>query len=289
MKKMTKGKQEKILILHAYSIAEELGIDTVIIQACGRHEVDFLEESTPPCRHVWLTKNPDALPITPDRFHSIIKVPKIATGDNFLSLGYFLALLAGEVNIHKPIISITADRTKQLNGLSITSTVKKLAWLTDDHLEDFAQIDNPQTLVMLINLAMRFAKEGREGRPIGTCFILADLKEVSKYTWQLILNPCSGYPHHIRNIFREEFFETMRELSALDGAFLVNPSGEVRAAAVYMATPESFSLAEPGLGARHNSAIALTTHTNAITVVLSESSGTITVYGKGKKLLQFIR
>lgn len=276
-------------MLHAYSIAEELGIDTLIIQACGRHNVEFLEKNNPPCRHVWLTKDPKALPITPDHFHSIIKVPKIATGDNFLSLGYFLALLAGEVNINKPIICITADNTTRLNGLSITSTAKQLAWLTDEHLEDFAQIENPQTLVMLINLAMRFAQEGREGRPIGTCFILADFKDVSKYTWQLILNPCAGYPRHIRNIFREEFFETMRELSALDGAFLVKPSGEVRAAAVYMATPDNLSLAEPGLGARHNSAIALTAHTNAITVVLSESSGAITVYGKGKKLLQFTR
>jgi len=289
MDKVTKGRQEKILMSHAYAIAEELGIDTVIIQACGRHSVDFIENDNPPCRHVWLTKDPKVLSVISGQFHSIIKVPKIATGKNFLTLGYFLALLAGEIDINKPIISITADSNSSLNGLSITSTARQLSWLTDDHLEDFSQIENPQTLVMLINIAMRFAREGREGRPIGTCFILADLKDVSEYTWQLILNPCAGYPHPIRNIFREEFFETLRELSALDGAFLVKPSGEVRAAAVYMATPDSLSLADPGLGARHNSAIALTAHTNAITVVLSESSGAITVYGKGKKLLQFVR
>ena len=61
--KLTTGEQEKILMLHAYSIAEELGIDTVIIQACGRHNVDFLAKKTVPCRHVWLTKNPEAFPL----------------------------------------------------------------------------------------------------------------------------------------------------------------------------------------------------------------------------------
>jgi DNA integrity scanning protein DisA with diadenylate cyclase activity len=286
---LTEAKQERALILHAYSIADELKISKIIIQACGRHHVDFLREYEVNCRHIWLTRNPKSLPIKQGKFHVIIKVPEIATGENFLTLGHFLALLTGVVLINEPVICITAGRSGMLNGISITSTARQLEWLTDDYLEDFVQIENPQTLVMLINIAMRFAREGREGRPIGTCFILKNQDDVSRYSWQLILNPCEGYPNNIRNIFREDFFETLRELSALDGAFLVEPSGEVRAAAVYMATPEHPSQMSPGLGARHNSAAALTAHTDALAVVLSESSGTIIVYGRGKIILKFSR
>ncbi len=288
-KNLMVAKQERVLILHAYSIADELKISKIIIQACGRHHVDFLREYEVKCRHIWLTRNPESLPIKKDKFHVIIKVPKIATGENFLTLGHFLALLTGAVLINEPVICITAGRSGFLNGISITSTARQLEWLTDDYLEGFVRIENPHTLVMLINIAMRFAREGREGRPIGTCFILKNRDDLAKYTWQLILNPCEGYPKNIRNIFREDFFETMRELSALDGAFLVDSSGEVSAAAVYMATPEHPSQMSPGLGARHSSAAALTAHTDALTVVLSESSGTIIVYGKGKKILKFTR
>jgi len=54
---------------------------------------------------------------------------------------------------------------------------------------------------MLITIAMRFAREGREGKPIGTSFILSSPEDVAPYTWQFILNPCAGYPENIRNIF----------------------------------------------------------------------------------------
>lgn len=110
---------------------------------------------------------------------------------------------------------------------------------------------------------------------------------MAAYTWQLILNPCAGYPRHIRNIFRDDFQETLRELSALDGAFLIRPNGEVRAAAVYIATQGRPDGMESGKGARHHSACALTGHTRAIAVVLSESSGEISVYRHGKAILHF--
>ncbi len=146
---------------------------------------------------------------------------------------------------------------------------------------------SPQVLLMLISIAMRFAREGREGKSIGTCFILARPEEVAPFTWQLILNPCAGYPSHIRSIFREDFFETMRELSSLDGAFLIGPDGEVHASAVFIATQGRVEEIENGRGARHHSACALTSHTPATAVVISESSGEITVYQGGKLLLRF--
>jgi diadenylate cyclase len=114
------------------------------------------------------------------------------------------------------------------------------------------------------------------------------LDEVAPFTWQLILNPCAGYPENIRNIFHDDFIETLRELSALDGVFLVSPNGEVRSSAVFIATQGHLANnMEPGKGARHHSACALTSHTHAIAVVLSESSGEITVYQTGKELLHF--
>ncbi|MGW8157834.1 MAG: DNA integrity scanning protein DisA nucleotide-binding domain protein [Desulfoprunum sp.] len=87
---------------------------------------------------------------------------------------------------------------------------------------------------------------------------------------------------------RNDFIEIIRELSALDGAFLVSPNGEVRSSAAFIASqgrPDDGM--QSGKGARHHSARALTGHTHAIAVVLSESSGEITVYQAGRELLHF--
>ena len=279
--------QEKLLMRHADALARELGIDTLIIQACGRNEIDFLSESQFFQRYIWLSRTPESLPVRESDIHSVISVPKIAKGENFLTLGYFLAVVTAKLAFHRPAINLTACESGIINGLHIVTPSQRLPWLQDSQIALFDSIETPQTLLMLISIAMRFAHEGREGKPIGTCFIVSTPEDVAPYSWQLILNPCAGYPANIRNIFRDDFTEILRELSALDGAFLVSPNGEVRSSAVFISTQGRSDAMESGKGARHHSACALTSHTHAVAVVLSESSGEITVYKAGKELLHF--
>ncbi|MGB5230643.1 MAG: diadenylate cyclase [Desulfoprunum sp.] len=203
-------------------------------------------------------------------------------------MGYFLAVVTGRLEFHKRAINLTACEHGMINGLQIVIPSSRLPWLLDNQIDSFESIKTPQTLLMLITIAMRFAREGREGKPIGTSFILSSPEDVAPYTWQFILNPCAGYPENIRNIFRNDFIEIIRELSALDGAFLVSPNGEVRSSAAFIASqgrPDDGM--QSGKGARHHSARALTGHTHAIAVVISESSGEITVYQAGRELLHF--
>ncbi len=280
--------QEKLIMRHADALANELGIDTLIIQACGRNEVGFLSEARYFQRYIWLSRTPESLPVEETATHSVISVPKIAKGENFLTLGYFLAVVTGKLEFHKQAINLTACENGMINGLHIVIPSSRLPRLLENQIASLGSIKNPQTLLMLISIAMRFAHEGREGKPIGTCFIISSPEDVAPHTWQLILNPCAGYPENIRNIFRDDFIEILRELSALDGAFLVSPNGEVRSSAVFIATqgrPDGEM--ESGKGARHHSARALTSHAHALAVVLSESSGEITVYQAGKELLHF--
>lgn len=279
--------QEKLIMKYADGLARELEIDTLIIQACGREDIDFLPEARFFRSCVWFSRTPESLPVVESQVHSVIAVPKIAKGENFLTLGYFLAVVTGKLAFHKPVINLTACESGLINGLHITAPSERLPWLLDNQIAAFDNIQPPQTLLMLISIALRFAREGREGKPIGTCFILSQPEEVAPYTWQLILNPCAGYPESIRNIFNDEFFETMRELSALDGAFLVSPNGTVRSSAAFISTQGRVDGVESGKGARHHAACAVTSHTMSIAVVLSESSGEITVYQAGRELLHF--
>jgi DNA integrity scanning protein DisA with diadenylate cyclase activity len=131
---------------------------------------------------------------------------------------------------------------------------------------------NLQTLEQTIRLAVEIAREGREGRKIGTMFVVSDAAETLKQSACLILDPLLGHSSERKHIDEPNMRETVKELAQLDGAFLISDDGIVLSAARYInASSEGIDL-PLGLGSRHVAAASITMHTNAIAVVVSESS-----------------
>jgi DNA integrity scanning protein DisA with diadenylate cyclase activity len=106
---------------------------------------------------------------------------------------------------------------------------------------------------------------------------------------QLVLNPCLGHPRKARSIYNPDFLETLREYAAMDGAFIISPKGVVEAAATYLAATTGRVDLRSGLGARHAAAASITSVTDAVAIVLSESSGTITAFHRGSPILELDR
>jgi diadenylate cyclase len=131
---------------------------------------------------------------------------------------------------------------------------------------------NTEVLEQTISLAVEIAREGREGRKIGTLFVVGDSGEVIKRSKPLILDPLQGHPDEDKRIERPDMRETIKELAQLDGAFLVSNSGVVLSAARYI-DAASDSLELPlGLGSRHMAGASISQQTSAVAVVVSESS-----------------
>jgi diadenylate cyclase len=143
-----------------------------------------------------------------------------------------------------------------------------------------------QHLTRLLEIALHFAREGREGSSIGAIFVLGDRSTLSPHLRQLILNPLKGHAQAARSIHNPDFLETLRELAAMDGAFVVNRRGVVDSAGTYLDAPVGRGRLRPGLGARHAAALAITTVTDATAIVISASSGTISVYDGGETALE---
>ena len=60
---------------------------------------------------------------------------------------------------------------------------------------------DPEVLESLIELAVEIAREGREGRRIGTLFTLGDEEAVLAKSRALILDPLSGTPSpHVKSV-----------------------------------------------------------------------------------------
>lgn len=146
---------------------------------------------------------------------------------------------------------------------------------------------NAQTLEAVIVLAVEIAREGREGRKVGTLFVVSDTEEVFRRSKPLILDPLLGHAPENKHIGDPNVRETVKELAQLDGAFVVSDDGVFLSATRYInASSEGIEL-PLGLGSRHMAAASVSKRTNAVAVVVSESS-VVRIFDEGEVVSEII-
>jgi diadenylate cyclase len=131
---------------------------------------------------------------------------------------------------------------------------------------------DPEVLDSLIELAVEIAREGREGRRIGTLFTLGDEEAVLARSRSLILDPLVGHPELSRHVSDLNLRGTIKELAQLDGGFVVSRGGIFLSACRYLDAVVSSADVPLGLGSRHIAAANMSAATNAVGIVVSESS-----------------
>lgn len=147
---------------------------------------------------------------------------------------------------------------------------------------------NRDTLEHVIVLAVEIAREGREGRRIGTLFTVGDADEVLSRSRSLILDPLFGHPRERRLVADAETRESIKELAQLDGGFVISDDGVAVSACRYIHATAAEEIRLPlGLGSRHMAAASITYQTSAVAVVVSESS-VVRVFDNGELISEII-
>jgi len=142
-------------------------------------------------------------------------------------------------------------------------------------------------LESLIDLAVGIAVDGWEGRPLGTLLVVGDSPAVMEKSKQLTLNPFQGYSESEKNVLNPEVRNAIRNFAILDGAFVIREDGVVLAAGRYLRFDEGKEFKVPlGLGARHVAAAGISQDTEAIAIVVSETTGEVRVFQRGRCVLQ---
>jgi diadenylate cyclase len=131
---------------------------------------------------------------------------------------------------------------------------------------------DPDVLESLIELAVEIAREGREGKRVGTLFMLGDENAVLARSRSLILDPLLGHPESARQITNLNLRGTIKELAQLDGGFVVSHAGTVLSACRYLDAVASEVEIPLGLGSRHIAVANMSAVTKAVGIVVSESS-----------------
>jgi diadenylate cyclase len=139
----------------------------------------------------------------------------------------------------------------------------------------------------IIELAVEIAREGREGRRIGTIFTVGDADAVLHHSRSLILDPLAGHPDAMRQITDSNLRGTLKELAQLDGAFVISDEGVVVSACRYLDATASDLELTLGLGSRHIAAASISKLTEAIAIVVSESA-LVRVFDDGKLIAEVL-
>lgn len=139
-----------------------------------------------------------------------------------------------------------------------------------------------QVFEAVVNIAAEISSEGREGRHIGTAFIVGDSANVMAKSRQLVLNPFEGHKKEERMITDPEIKGNIKEFAQLDGVFVISAEGVVEASGRYITIDTGLVRIQRGLGTRHSSVAAITSVTGAIGVVVSQSGGVIRIFRDGK-------
>lgn len=170
--------------------------------------------------------------------------------------------------------------------VSVIRLADQLARLTSRDLQRLETKVPLDTLRIVVDLACDIGREGREGRPVGTLFVVGNHRKVLPLSQEQVHDPFRGYPRVERMIRNPRVRESIKELAQIDGAFIISSDGVVQAAGRHLrASAENLSLSK-GLGSRHWAAAEVSKATGAIAIAVSESTGTVRVFQDGVVVLR---
>ncbi|MCI0332382.1 MAG: DNA integrity scanning protein DisA nucleotide-binding domain protein [Planctomycetes bacterium] len=174
-----------------------------------------------------------------------------------------------------------------IDSLSIIRLGEHLGQLTVRDLRQLKTRIPLETLKSVVDLAVDIGREGREGKPVGTLFVVGDHRKVMSFCRPMGFDPLRGYSRADRNLADAKVREGVKEIAQLDGAFIVSSDGHVVAGAQQINAPRSTDLSLPkGFGARHWAAAELSRATGAVAITVSESTGTVRLFQNGEVMLR---
>jgi PAS domain S-box-containing protein len=133
----------------------------------------------------------------------------------------------------------------------------------------------------VFHICTEISIEGREGKSVGTTFLLGDADNVMGKSRQISLNAFEGQKPESRKVTNQDIKENIKEFAQLDGAFVIDGDGYIRAQSRYITVDTSNVTLPKGMGTRHNSVAAITQVTNTVGIVVSQSGGGITIFKNG--------
>jgi diadenylate cyclase len=276
------------MVRHAHAVAREVGARVILLHA------DVVEED---CDLAALIEDVNfrvilvsrregfAAPAGWGEFCAVVRIPDVPmTRTGQIKVAILVSAAEGLIHAGDRVLCLTGlDLSGTIDTVMVLDMGKEIELFSAATAEPLPTDVTPTVFERVLTLAGELGVEGREGRPVGTLFVIGDSDRVLAQSHQLVINPFHGYPENERNILDPRLEETIKEFSAIDGAFIVRGDGVILAAGRYLAPRGKLDPPLPhGLGTRHEAAASITAMTQALALCISQSTGTVSVFKGGR-------
>ena len=206
----------RALIEYAFALARSREVTTLLVQGDRLRDARLVNRLRDTERIIWLVSDAEKGAEYVSSGDSIVVSPATdAARIAQILFALFTSLLDGAIEPQDRVVCLSGVR--HLDTILMTRPERHFPWLRHT-AGDVRKAVSTRTFARVLQLALRFAHEGREGKPIGTIFVVGMEDELEPHLRRLILNPLAGHPKREQNVFDTDLVETLRELSALDGA-----------------------------------------------------------------------
>ncbi|MFO1095968.1 MAG: diadenylate cyclase [Planctomycetaceae bacterium] len=270
------------------AVAQDLSIPSVLVVSDVAYDFRQMAVELAPHNLLVASHLPDVqLAATEDGVMLVPLLHEPQTRQVQVSQALLEAIADDHLQTGSRVIAVYAafDRDN-LDTISIINLSEHLTKLTSRDLQRLeTQVPLP-TLRRVVDLAVEIGREGREGKPVGTLFVVGNHRRVMEMSHEQVHDPFRGYQKKDRMISNPRVRESIKELAQIDGAFVIASDGCVIAAGRILDAPATGLTLSKGLGARHWAAAAISKATNAVAIAVSESTGTVRLFQDGTVVLR---
>jgi DNA integrity scanning protein DisA with diadenylate cyclase activity len=281
----------RLVCEHAVGLAREVRAKAIMLHVDALGTLDFLPHIPDTIKTILVTRDRAGISGRLAELGPVIQVPFAGLNRSTqVTLSMLFGLSQGLFG--------KKDRVVGIFGVPESGVLDTLMVLdVDQEVPTFLPTQNetplgdiePPVLERVLHIATELAREGREGRPVGTAFIIGDSEKVMALSQQMVINPFRGYRDEERSILDPSLEETIKEFSTIDGAFVLRGDGVVLSAGAYLRSDKPAGELASGLGARHAAASAITAQTDAVAITLSQSTGRVSLFKSGQLVLSLER
>ena len=275
----------RLLLSHARKIASGVGATAVLVSIETREELAILKRLPKLDSFIVATRSTRIADAAEALVERVIRLPRTALGQSTLvRLAALMGVTKGFISRDDVVAFLSGKPDGSLDTITVLNIWKEFGRFLNASGEISTQI-TPGVLERVLILASELAVEGREGRAIGSIFVIGDPEDLAPYCQQLVINPFRGYPAEERNILDPTLRETVKEFASIDGAFVVQGDGVLASAGTYL-RPGDVDVELPGgYGTRHQAACAITAVSECVAVALSASTGNLVLFKRGAVVL----
>lgn len=275
-----------LIIRQAIHMAKRIEANAVLFYMDSTKELDPFSKLKSDAQLILLTKRKECIDKAKKLSINAVLLPDVQlTRVGYLKIGFLAAISKGLVKSGDVIVCVggVPEQGYMDTIMLVEAGLESELFGGGEEIAFPSDID-PEVFETLLDLVIELANEGREGKPVGSIFVLGDHKRVLELSYQLVFNPFQGHPEEALRLHNRDVQETLKEFSSIDGAFVIREDGVLLSAGRYLNVGYQGEPLPQGLGARHAAAAAITQASKSIALVISESTGKVTIFRGGRIL-----